>query len=72
VVDCDHNDDWINAVAGLVYAMRDQSEVTTFVPPILVSAPRTYVGDHPEISGWSGGSGCAPHLDVYKRDWPVY
>jgi hypothetical protein len=65
------HDDLSNAAAGaLVLAAADYEQKV--VPPIFVSAPRTYVGDHPEISGWSGGSGFAPHLDVYKRDWPVY
>ena len=67
------DDDWINAVAGLVYAMRDQSEVTTFVEPIVFSAPRTCFGDDPNIGGgWVGGSGYAPHLDSLKRGWPEY
>jgi hypothetical protein len=67
------HDDWINAVAGLVYAMRDQSEITTFVSPIVVSAPRTCFGDDPGINGgWSGGSAYAPHLDMYKTNWPVW
>jgi phage terminase large subunit-like protein len=60
------------AMAALHAVEQGAYEQTTFVHPVLVSAPRTYVGDHPEISGWSGGSGYAPHLDVYKRDWPVY
>jgi hypothetical protein len=65
------HDDLSNAAAGaLVLAAADYEQKV--VAPIFVSAPRTYVGHHPEISGWSGGSGYAPHLDVYKRDWPVY
>jgi phage terminase large subunit-like protein len=60
------------AMAALHAVEQGAYEQTTFVAPIVFSAPRTCFGDHPEISGWSGGSGYAPHLDVYKRDWPVY
>ena len=66
------HDDLANAAAGaLVLAAR--TEATSFVEPIVVSAPRTYFGDDPNINGgWVGGSGYAPHLDTYKTNWPVW
>jgi hypothetical protein len=45
--------------------MRDQSEVTTFVEPILVTAPYRHWGD-------VGGGIDAPHLDAMKIGWPEY
>jgi phage terminase large subunit-like protein len=61
------------AMAALHAVEQGAYEQTTFVAPIIVTAPKTYFGDHPEISGgWYGGSGVAPHLDRDKRDWPEY
>jgi phage terminase large subunit-like protein len=57
------------AMAALHAVEQGAYEQTTFVWPIIVTAPRTYFGD----AGYSGGGGSmAPHLDMDKRDWPVW
>ncbi len=61
------------AMAALHAVEQGAYEQTSFVSPIIVTAPRTSFGDHPEINGgWYGGSGVAPHLDRDKRDWPTW
>jgi hypothetical protein len=66
------HDDLANAVAGLIYmlarvALTDDAVIGGWVG----SAPRSYTGITPGyVPGLAGG--IAPHLDVYKRGWPVY
>jgi hypothetical protein len=46
-------------------------ETYTWVGPVVISTPRSYTGITP---GYTPGlaAGIAPHLDMYKRGWPVY
>jgi len=51
------------AMAALFAVEQGAYEVTAFVPPVVVSVPRTCFGDHPDINGgWPGGGGDAPGL----------
>jgi hypothetical protein len=68
------HDDLANAVAGLIYillraALTDDAVWGGWVG----SVPRQYAGITPYYNpGYVGGGSVAPHLDVYKRGWPVY
>jgi hypothetical protein len=62
------HDDLCNAAAGALVLAAERSQEPALVSPIIVSAPRTYVGD----ANYIGGAGLAPHLDMYKRDWSVW
>jgi hypothetical protein len=60
------------AMAALPAVEQGMHEPSVAVAQIVISTPRTHFGDHLEINdGWHGGS-IAPHLDMYKRNWPVW
>jgi hypothetical protein len=64
------HDDLANAVAGLIYTLlRVSLADDVAIGGWVGSVPRQYVGITP---GYVGGGSVAPHLDVYKRGWPVY
>jgi hypothetical protein len=62
-------DDLANSVLGVTFLLtREWSQDKPLVAPIFLSVPRTHFGD----ANYTGGAGLAPHLDIYKRDWPVW
>jgi hypothetical protein len=53
------------AMAALHAVEQGAYEQTSFVEPIIIRAPRHYFGD-------VGNSIDAPHLDMYKSNWPTW